>query len=586
MKDPPATGSGGGASPLAGATRSVVLFVFALSLFAWPVAGLPWTCLLIAMTNRRLARLDGTRARIWLVFGLGAMLYVMPTWVTQGSGRSSVEALLQAGLAFAVVSFMVWTRPARPWTASSALAGGAVFGALAMVTVSVLDLWQGAPRAYGWTPHPNVWAALATGAALGGTLLFPRGRSSWLKLLLACAGLSVVAMAGSRTALLAALIGFALLAWQELASSAARPRWARAWVILVILGLLFAASTTLTPLSTRWFAWNAAPSTNLLLASEDMAGAFWVRRDVLPLRDVDIGGHATYRLSATVADPLARLHQRVLLRPGEVMTLSVEFGPGAEEAGVHAFSEAGGRISLSRRGEVELLHEPPTLLRTAVTELEDGWTRLELTVVQQGEGPLVWRFGLAPSLRGGLGSEVWVRHPQLSSGPEALPYTPTSPEDRRRDLAGLSAAQRWGYVTAAWAVMPGHWWLGHGPSADFSNLVEARSPGLLAASDRPSHPHNLPMAMLVQYGLLGLAGLSLMILAAAWLVPSGQRGALAPLWLAMLVLSLGDATFFSAGTGHIGLALIAWRRTTESDKHREALDSRVFHEATPHGVRR
>lgn len=560
MKDRLASGSGGAEAPLAGVVHNVVPFVFALSLFAWPVAGLPWTCLLIAMTSRRLKRLDGQMARTWLVFGLGVLLYVMPTWVTQGSGRSSFEALLQAGLAFAVVSFMVWTRPARPLTASSALWGGAVFGALAMVTLSAIDLWQGAPRAYGWTPHPNVWAALATGAALGGALLFPRGRWPWLKLSLACAGLSVVAMAGSRTALLAALIGFALLGWQELSSSAARPRRARAWVILLTIGLLFAASTTLTPLGSRWFAWNAAPSTNLILASEDMAGAFWTRRDVLPMRGADIGGHATYHLSATVADPLARLHQRVLLRPDEVMTLSVEFGPGAEAAGVHAFSEAGGRISLSRSGEVEQLREPPTLLRTAVAELEDGWTRLELTVMQQGEDPLVWRFGLAPSLRGGLGSEVWVRRPQLSSGPEALPYTPTSPEDRGRDLAGLSAAQRWGYVAAALAVMRGHWWLGHGPSADFSSLVEARSPGLLAASDRPSHPHNLPMAMLVQYGLLGLAGLSLMILAAAWLVPAGQRWALAPLWLAMLVMSLGDATFFSAGTGYIGLALIAWRR--------------------------
>ncbi len=556
-----------------GIAWGLLAFLVVVGFFVRPGFALLGTWLLMFIADPRWQRPTAGHTIVWMTFGLGALLYAGPAWVVEGASASSLLTSLQVGLAFAVLGCAIAWRPARPWVGGAGHRAGVVVGALAMAAFSTFLVVAGAARAQGWDQHPNLWAALAVCTAIAGLTLFARGVRAWAWILVAACSVYVPLLAGSRTALLAGLAGLVVLALQRVGAGAPRRQavWAAVGGLLVV-GSLAVLAFGRTSGGQRWLAWGAQPSTNLVLASEALTASPWVRVHVDVAVSGTQDGQARFRIAATAANQLARLHQRVFLQPGATYALTVEYAPATPpDAGIHAFTEGGGRISVRRTGEVEVLRAPPTLLEANVIELDDGWVRLTLTMGHTGPDPLTWRFGIAPSLLGVAGQVVEVRHVRLNAGDEALPYAPTTLADRTQALASLSAEQRLGYVAATWAIMPGHGWFGHGPSADFATLVRAHDPTLLGPSDNPSHPHSLPLTVLVHLGSIGLIGLSLMAFSVVALAPPGRRQALLPVGAAAVVLNLGDVTLFSGGTAYVVLAMVIWlhaswpRTSTQGD---------------------
>jgi len=359
---------------------------------------------------------------------------------------------------------------------------------------------------------------------------------------MALAAICVTAATGSRTALLACLVG--VVAVLILGGS----RWS--WTtVTVVIGLIVAGSLLVLwgPLSTRLAGLAGESSSNALMASEDLESDYWTKRGVVIERVSNGSPYAWFRIRSESGDPLNRAHQRVYLPPGAVRTFTVESPAQGSAAGILSFAEGGGRIFVpldpNARTEASGL---PALHGVVRDQLEDGWLSLSVTVVNESNEPLVWRVGVAPHYAPGGAEEVLVRHLRLSHDASVRPYSPSYEATRVQELARLSASQRVRYGRGVVALFARSPWLGYGTSAPFHELLDRVNPPASSGSDKPVHAHSLIGDFLVRSGLIGLAGIVLLTVGLVTSLAPGRRKAVLPLILVVLVLGVGDATFLPA----------------------------------------
>lgn len=414
-------------------------------------------------------------------------------------------------------------------------------------------------RVAAWTTHPNVWGAhLAAGLTLALGLVLGERRTTVAAI--GFLGAMAVAATGSRTATLAVIA--AVIVSVAFAGRNGRVRPPRRVIVTgVTMALLVSAVVLSTmPFGARLdlagFGASGAELTNRLAASEELTSALWTARDVTVELLADDRGVAVHQVRSRTPDGLARLHQRVVFPAGTVAIVSVELGPEGPDAGLLAFGEPSGRLSIRRDGTVLARPSELDVTSVSVSTLDDGWTRLTVTLTVLTEESRIWRVGFAPSLSRGYTDAVRIRRPSIVWGNDPLPYVGTTVRDREAALARTSAAQRLEYMPAAIAIASRSWLVGHGRERTFAELADAYVPGRLGASDRPTHAHSLLLDLLVTNGVLGVVGFGMM--GAAWwmAVPRHSRAAAAPLIAALVVANVGDATLLTGGPEYALLALL------------------------------
>ena len=506
---------------------------------------------------------------LWVAIA-GAGAFVLAAGVADGTSHGAVAAAWVALLALAAIATRFIGRD-RPGTLGGpgAVALGAVTSTFAVSGYAVTEAWLTGARVSGWAAHPNIWGAHLAASFVAALAVLAANRSPRAHLAVASLGVVAIATTGSRTAMAAMLIG-TLATWlvdgaTKRLGTGLRPRLVGVLAALSVLAAMLVAAVLVLPTGGRLLPGSGAAPVNRLIASEDLTHAAWIRRDVTVRRLGYAADAAVHKLEAEARDGLARLHQRHLLRPGEMMTFSVELGPDGPHAGLLGFGADGGRLQVQRDGSVAYAPETPRIVTHDVTRLDDGWTLLALSVVHDGPEPLVWRLGIAPTLHAGEAASVRVRRASLVAGSGVAPYVGTTPDDDTRQRAELSAAQRWGYLSLAWRVASERWLFGHGRAPAFADLAAAVAPARLSATDRPRHPHNLLLDLLVAHGLIGVTGFTMLALGWWGALPQRARGWTLPFLLTLVVCNLGDATLLTGGPEYAALALLLWWHRTLPD---------------------
>lgn len=504
----------------------------------------------------------------WLWFAIaGGVAFTLAALVADGASHGSVAAAWVALTALAAIATRVISR-GRPAAAGNAgaLALGAVTAAVAVSAYAVTAAWLTGERVSGWAAHPNIWGAHLAASFVAALVVLAASRRPRAHLVVASLGVVAIATTGSRTAIAAMVIGtlatwFVGLATKRFGTSL-RHHLVRLLAALSFLAVILVTTVLVLPAGGRMLPGSGEAPANRLIASEDLNHPAWIRRDVTVKRLANDVGAAVHQLEAQALDGLARLHQRQLLRPGETMTFSLEFGPEGPHAGVLGFGADGGRLQLQRDGSIAYAPSTPRILAHDATRLADGWTLLALSIVHDGAEPLVWRLGIAPTLRADEAASVRVRRASLVVGLDAGTYRGTTPEDDARTRAELSAAQRLAYLPLALRVASERWLFGHGRAPAFADLAAATVPERLSATDRPRHPHNLLLDLLVAYGLIGVTGFAMLALGWWGALPHQARSWTLPFVLTLAVCNFGDATLLTGGPEYAALALLLWWHRT------------------------
>lgn len=541
--------------------RAVAEVVLAAStIVATPVAA----TLLLGWHARRPAR-DRWMHRVlharWLLVAtVGGIVLTVAAVATDGLTEAAGAVAVPTALF--LLTGMVIVRSAAPPVATGL---GRAFVIAVVMTLTIVTAASAAiafstgERVAAWTTHPNVWGAhLAAGLAVALGLVLGERRTTVAAI--GVLGVMAVAATGSRTATLAVIAAVIVaVAFAGRSGRVRAPR--RAIVAGVTMALLVSAVVLSTmPLGARLdligFGTAGAEPTNRFAASEELTSALWTARDVTVERLADDRGVAVHQVRSRTPDGLARLHQRVVIPAGTAAIVSVELGPEGLDAGLLAFGEPSGRLSIRRDGTVLARPSDLDVTSVSVSTLDDGWTRLTVNLTALTEESRIWRVGFAPSLSRGHTDVVRIRRPSIVWGNEPLPYVGTTVRDREAARARASAAQRLEYVPAAIAIASRSWLVGHGRERTFAELADAYAPGRLGASDRPTHAHSLLLDLLVTNGVLGVVGFGLM--GAAWwmAVPRASRPAAAPLIVALVLANVGDATLFTGGPEFALLAFL------------------------------
>lgn len=523
-------------------------------------------------THAAAPRATGSRRRLiarwWLwVACAGAFAMTLAAFVADGLSQGAVAALWVALLALVgVTTRAIATGRLVAASHHRAIAIGALAAGLAVCAYAVSEAWSTGARVGGWAVHPNIWGAHLAAGFVVALAVVDVTRSPRAHAMVALLGVVTITTTGSRSALVAMLVGI-LATWivhlgPSWLRAETRKRWLRALLWLTTLAVVSGVAIVAVPAGSRMLPIPAERPANRLVASEDLTHGAWTRRDVTVQRLSEGTELAVHLIRSEARDGLARLHQRQLLRPGEPMTFSVELGPGAPHAGLVAFDAAGGRLQVGRDGSIPYAPATPRILAMNVEPRDEGWTLLVLSVEHDGHEPLVWRVGVAPTLHAGEAASVTVRRLSLVPGTEVGSYVGTTPEDDARARADLSAARRLDYVPMALTVARERWLFGHGRSSTFADLVAEIAPGRLSASDRPVHPHNLLLDLLVTHGAIGLTGFGLLLLGWWGAVPRQARAATVPFVVTLVLCNLADATLLTGGPEYAALALLLWWHRT------------------------
>lgn len=500
-----------------------------------------------------------------LVTGLvGLALLVLPQLLLEGFVGETVWVATSATSLVLAIALVTWS-PARNLVAGAGWAT-LVAAVLVLVGPAVWWLWFSEAGMLWWVNHANVWAAMAAMVMAGTIPLYSAKLRHHPLVWLTLAAVAVAAATGSRTALFAVAAGTVASVFRG--APAGLKGWRGALTLVVIVGVVVLVVQA-SPLRARLAGLVPAPTENLVIASEQLDGRYWTSRGVEVLSELGDDALRTFRISSTAGEPLDRVHQRFVLPADGVRTLTFEFR-GGSGGGVVAFSEPTGSLTVPFEAVDESRAAGnPEIVQVAMTPGDDGWVTANITVRNTGLEPVVWRAGLSPSLRGSLGAEMQVRYVRMSRGADDLGYSPTDDETRARELAALSASQRMGYARGAWELLKERPLFGHGTSRTFYELLDQYSlRSNVTGTDQPWHAHSLLGDLAVRFGGAGILGFLLIIVGAVQALPVGRRSDALPFLVVVLVLGVGDATFFKAGGSFVMAHLLLAANSQSADPRR------------------
>lgn len=401
-----------------------------------------------------------------------------------------------------------------------------------------------------WFDHPNQFAyvVLVVGFVAATT------QHGVLRVALLVGTAAGLILTGSRSGLLAFFLGLAAIA-------AIDRRWRRPAVAAVVIGaaavLLASSAFPTSPWAQRILSPAVSilgmerTSKNLLVSTEVLDDAtHWnaigVVADRLAPRP---GGTSVWRIARTEPITWARPQQSVTLRGGNDYTLTAALrSPRTLERGALDVSSPGLIGWTAREGssvafEVALQGNEAKILRStgltiafaSVSDLDDGWRRLQFTFTVAGDGSVPMAIGVSPGISSeNLQDVVDVKEIQLETG-----TTPTTYEPSINRATGTGEALARGEIfDLAWRGVREAPIFGHGRTA-FADYYVANG-----GTGRPaSHAHNVVLQVAFQSGVLGVLALIAMLAVLYVRARPPQRALL----IGVIVGNLFDSTL-TAGT--------------------------------------
>jgi lipopolysaccharide/colanic/teichoic acid biosynthesis glycosyltransferase len=526
------------------------------------------------------------RSDLW--WWLAALLLAVPLGVTQGLGGLvfGLAQVLAPWLVFRTFEQLPGLGLLRRYAATVSL--GLVSGLALLVALSWLQIeqlnfaYKTLAQAIIWERNPALYghAILTIGALLA--VLLPSLRLRLLSLGLSALGILV---SGSREAAIAWLIVAVALLFvrQQHASAASR------WALAALLAVMLAVAAGLGPLL-GWgrvgFLVDVIPTgsaANLVRGSEIAAGDWWDAMGVTVVADeANVAGQplTAYTVTKTGTESWLRLQQVVPLETGRTYTVSAWLKPldPAARPGIQGWGEPAGSntvfaMTSALDGETlrASLAGPGTLLGSGVAEQSGDWRRIWITFRYEGTvSPLHWYVGLAPDSRSVAGTSARFAGFQLEPSETLSAYTPGAATQG----LGLGVA-RLPYWQAAWQGFIAQPWLGWGPGA-FPDFFKLNRPERIMLHQTPSHPHSLPLGILFERGLLGLAGLALLLIALSYSAVRRLDLGLLIVLAAVLAANIFDYTLFYGGVIYPLAAVAGWRAATFRGATRQGESTPLF----------
>src|SRR5690606_8155236 len=263
------------------------------------------------------------------------------------------------------------------------------------------------------------------------------------------------------------------------------------------------------------------PDANVFRGTEVADGDWWFPLGVT-FTDGTIAIDGRERTAFTVTkrspDPWSRLQQIVTLEPEQTYTMSAVFRrvgdvrPGLDGWGETTVDDAVVQVNLGTT-LVGSVHDargvgPVEVMSSSVLELDGDLVRAQVTFRYPGDQPLTWHVGVVPDRSNLTGVSTTFAELQLTATDVHVPYAPGRAE---RGVASLRASRFpiWNDALDAVAARP---LLGWGSEGLPGSIVElpGEQPRLRPVASRA---HNAALSIWVERGLVGLAGLMMLLLA-------------------------------------------------------------------------
>jgi hypothetical protein len=461
----------------------------------------------------------------------GSVVWSSPS-LTSGVGpwfHDLAQGLLLT-LCFFPLCFRMTASAERPITA------GVLLGLAVMILIDPPSFGSGS-RATGWGSHPNSWAAQALVPAVAIAALRRDPKTRMLALVM---GGTVAFASGSRGVLLALLLAAVTLV---VVGARGRRPWLAATAIVLVgasLGLSLPRARTLVVDSLQLLAGAPAQSRNLVQAGGQSLG----------VEVTKTGGNIddSYLVEKVADYGWARWQFPLILHPGRTYAVYVDFRSDSPTAQIGLWGA--GRdpktrerldVRYFRRGEAWVLdYEGPLQVPAhSVEPLLAGWQRVKLAILATGSGPIWMWIGPTPHQgEGRQGTKAEIRN--LYFG-----LSGNSEWHARADLqlATIQFLARFSAFSAAWSSFLERPWLGR-PEMAFATYYRLHPPGQDIAV--PAHAHNIVFQTLYERGLVGLAGLGILITTLT-IVGVGNNRRFLAVFVALLVANSFDHVIWSAG---------------------------------------
>jgi hypothetical protein len=513
----------------------------------------------------------------WRPLIIGALLLVLPLLVRSDNVAMLVSLQLAAGLVILIgLARLRSSQSLNP----QHVALGILVATTLLAFISVLeilgtsarlpipDLGSGtADRAAGWLSHPNLWGLTGIIPAI---FLFSLPRQLPLAFLNLVPTLTVVISSASRVAAAALALGIL-----GLVLSRALPRYRALTIIATLLSLtvgsLLLSHNAWLLRFNPFFDYRNSP--NLLRASEDLGYGAWSQLHITAYpswSSILLGSlKREWTLEKTGNFWWARAKQSVPLQPGGYYTWRSELKSGTPGAviGVHGISEGDEYVFLnayrSPDGQWELESAGAIAdARLRIVQMQGSWTRLQITFRYVGVQRVALHIGPTPDQRrSDSHALLQVRGMQVTQDEIGQNYWPTFAQgaDRRASLGTMQG--RRSYISTAlagWVSRPIFGW----GTGNFEALANGRASGESAGA---SHAHNLFAHTLFERGLVGFAGLLLLL----WGLVRTARHSWWALGIIALVLlvNLLDYSFWSAAVFYPLFAVTGWFAETTGAAH-------------------
>ena len=531
--------------------------------FAFVPAFGPFLALLVMVTGRvELQRAD----RSWWA---AAALLGLP-WLVAGPAGAGALAIAQGLAVWLIYRSASAVRSATGtlgvWREASigvlfGLTGVLVRGLAQMEDVD-LTVQRSFAQAVAWAEHPNLFAHTILVASLLVAILLP---SSRLRLVALTIGAIGILAAGARETAVAWVVVALVLVLRDRTRGAAR---VAAFTLIGVVLVVAAGVGPALGLGRTGFLVDlvaADARTNLLRGTEIPRGDWWHQLGVTFDHGPAVIANETltvYQVTKHAEDPWSRLQQVVPLTPGEY-TLSAWLLPGPDAVvGLDGWGRSGGidfnlAVTLGVSGWTGTASGPIRLLNQRELGRDGDWRHVAVSFQYLGS-PTAWYVGVVPDRVTAMGGTSSFAALQLERDLEASTYQ-AAPADRGLDLAA-GRFPVWRDAVEAAAARP---LLGWGPEGLTTAVASTRSAGgpTADARNRPlaAHAHNAYLDVLVERGVVGLAGLLLLVgMLSLRAVQQRDVAALAVL-VAVICVNLFDTTLLFGGVLYPLAAVLGWR---------------------------
>lgn len=390
------------------------------------------------------------------------------------------------------------------------------------------------PRVSAWLYNSNLFGAALALTTIAG---MPRIRNGYIRITYSTMGITAVALTGSRTAMVALIVGLVVTAfWAEWPL-----RTNRTVTVVALIALLA------TGLATIWQVSQIGPvsSHNLLQASSDLRHRAWIK-----------GPHVEIIKDSSSLTPAGVMGDVFLLNidsdESNTFLLHQAVGPGLSQVSYVA--------SVYLRSDVSRSIILNTNYNSVACKVKSTWSRCYSPAVVGNGVTTIWLQLRADEPSDGIQIYVWGPQVEIGTAPtEAWPTHPSilseimnsglfsrikSIESTAREL---TSGTRTIAFSIAWSAFRSSPIIGIGRD----NLNDQYDTWSKEERSPIRHAHNLFLQTLAELGLVGLAGHLLLFGTLIILAIFESKEVILPLVVTATLLNSMDYTLYNAGTFYL-----------------------------------